>query len=214
MGVFATVAAVGVYVSRSALVTAVGSYLIVEDPLETADAIKVMAGDFPSVILEAVDLYNGGYGKWIVLAPETRPAAWDELERRGVDMPYSAERNVYAARALGVPEDAILVLGPPVQTTRQELGNLRGPLEERGIRSMIIVAIKTHTRRCRLIARELLEPHVRVIVRSSRYNDYDPSLWIRDRFFFKEAFVEYQKLLNDSFHVLGSRDGSLPHSRN
>lgn len=196
-------AAAASYAFRLRIITHLGNYLVVEDPIEKSDAVKVMAGDFPSVILEAVDLYHEGYVKAIVLSAETRPAAWDELYRRGISIPYSAEWNRSVARSLGVPLNDIWVLGPPVQTTRQELSALVGPLGERGVTSLVIVSTKPHSRRCRMIAVEVMSPGIRVRVKPSRYDDYDPARWIADRFFFKAVFTEYQKLLNDAFHILG-----------
>lgn len=191
-----------VYLFQDPVRTAVGSWLIVEDPVETADAIKVMAGDFPAVLLEAVDLYRSGEGKAIVFSPETRPAAWDELEKRGVHAPFSADLNRSSALQLGVAEEDIWVLGPPVQTSREELGVLKGLLIERGVRRLIIVATKPHTRRCRLIAREVLVPEIQVAIKPSRYDDFDPSNWIENRFYFKSVVNEYQKLVNDGLHIV------------
>ncbi|MBI2890080.1 MAG: YdcF family protein [Nitrospirae bacterium] len=200
--VLCAAAGLTLYLARGPVVRAMGRFLVVEDPIERADAIKVMAGDFPGVILEAADLYAEGYGRAIVLSGETRPAAWDELERRGLRVPYSAQLNRMTAEQLGVPAADIWVLGPPVQTTRQELTVLVGPLVERGVKSLLLVATKPHTRRCRMIAREVMEPHLRVIVRGSRYDGYDPGGWIEDRILFKSVFVEYQKLVNDALRIL------------
>ena len=52
----------------------VGKWLVVEDPLEHAQAIVVLSGRMPMRALEAAKLYNAGYAPEVWLTRSSEPA--------------------------------------------------------------------------------------------------------------------------------------------
>src|SRR5580692_7691542 len=97
----------------------VGRWLVVEDPLEKAQAIVVLSGRMPLRALEAAKLYREGYAPKVWLTHSTEPGA--TLEAMGI--PYAGE-DFYDLHVLmheGVSEGDIRLLEPPIINTADEL---------------------------------------------------------------------------------------------
>ena len=69
-----------------------GAFLAREDPLETADAIFVLAGTQMTRPLEGADLFLAGYAPRIVLTREGQEPALSVIARKGLGIPTDAER--------------------------------------------------------------------------------------------------------------------------
>jgi uncharacterized SAM-binding protein YcdF (DUF218 family) len=152
-----------------------GRWLVVNEPLEKADAILVLSGGLPERALEAARIYKQGYAKEVWLTHATEPEA--TLEKYGVG--YTGE-EVYDKRLLmheGVPESAIRVLEPPVLNTADEVnvagGELRGKLQ----RKIIIVTSKVHTRRARTTWKRVAGSDGTAIVRAASDDQFDAGRW-------------------------------------
>ena len=65
----------------------------------------------------------------------------------------------------------------------------------RGIKSLLVVTSKYHTRRAGMIFRSVLRDMVRVHAIGSPYDDYQPSRWRHTRSNAHYLMIEYQKLL-------------------
>ena len=105
-----------------------GRWLVVEDPLEKAQAIAVLSGRMPLRAMEAAKLYREGYAPEVWLTRSTEPGA--TLDAMGI--PYVGE-DFYNSRVLmheGVPADAIRVLQPPIVNTADEIAAVSAALEE------------------------------------------------------------------------------------
>src|SRR5438045_2980613 len=121
----------------------IGRWLIVEDPLEKAQAIVVLSGRMPMRAKEAARLYNAGYAPQIWLTRSVEPAA----SLQEMHVAYIGE-DFFNSRVLmheGVPSNAIQVLEPPINNTADEIVAVAGKLERERGDSVIFVTTKVHT---------------------------------------------------------------------
>lgn len=156
----------------------IGRWLVIEDPLDHAQAIAVLSGRMPIRALEAAQLYRQGYAKEIWLTHSTEPGK--SLESLGV--PYVGE-EIYNTKLLiheGVPAAAIRVLEPPILNTADEIVVLNAAVSAAALRVVIIVTTKPHTRRVRALWRALTRDHSRAIVRAASNDPYDGDHWWRN----------------------------------
>ncbi|MFQ5691527.1 MAG: YdcF family protein [Nitrospinota bacterium] len=200
-GIALGIVAGGVYAQREPILRAIGSNLVSADPLMRADAIAVLSGDTPERILEGIDLFRRGFAPRVLLTIQHGARRRQERIRAlGVEAPTRLEVNRQIALQQGVPAEAIEVL-PTVRSTRHEAEAILDYLRERGMRSVIVVTSNYHSTRARRIFRSLNrappgEGAVKVVVRPSRYGEFDPGAWWHSREQTKIVFYEYVKLLN------------------
>jgi uncharacterized SAM-binding protein YcdF (DUF218 family) len=120
--------------------------LIVEKPVERADAILVLSGS--SAYLEraqkAAEIFKTGIAPKIFLTDDGSQGGWDEREQRN---PFFAERARRELVKQGVPEDAIEILPGVVEGTRDEAVLAQKTLRERNLKSILLVTSPYHTRR-------------------------------------------------------------------
>lgn len=155
----------------------VGRWLVVEDPLNHAQAIAVLSGRMPMRALEAATLYRAGYAPEVWLTRSTEPGK--SLEAMGV--PYFGE-EYYDTKILvheGVPASAIHVLEPPILNTADEIETIQAALNTAPVHTVIIVTSKPHTRRVRALWRLLNHGQAFAIVRAASLDPYDPARWWR-----------------------------------
>jgi uncharacterized SAM-binding protein YcdF (DUF218 family) len=170
--------AVAVLVAAAVVVLlGLGRWLVVQDPLEKAQAIVVLSGRMPMRAVEAARIYGAGFATQIWLTRPGQPAA--ELQSMGIS--YAGE-EVYNARALeheGVPVSAIRVLSPAIENTADELREVSSELSKEGGSVVILVTTKAHTRRVRTLWKALDGGHNRAVVRAARDDPFDPRHWWR-----------------------------------
>jgi uncharacterized SAM-binding protein YcdF (DUF218 family) len=155
----------------------VGDWLVVQDPLDHAQAIAVLSGRMPARVLEAAKLYRAGYASEVWLTRSTEPAK--TLQAMGVEF-YGEE--YYNAKILlheGVPPAAIRVLDPPIVNTADEMITIKSALNAAPLHTVILVTSKPHTRRVRTLWRLLKHDDGRAIVRASSFDPYDAAHWWR-----------------------------------
>jgi uncharacterized SAM-binding protein YcdF (DUF218 family) len=155
----------------------VGYWLVVEVPLEKAQAIAVLSGGMPIRAVEAARLYHQGYASQIWLTRPEEPDA--SLAPMGI--PNSGE-DFFNARVLaheGVPLEAIHVLAPGINNTADEMRAIAAELARENGSVVIIVTTKAHTRRVGRIWRQLAANRGRAIVRATPSDPFDPAHWWR-----------------------------------
>lgn len=189
----------GLWMVSGPLLRAAGAFLVVDQPPRPADAIVVLSGSVPDRILEAVALYEGGYAPLIVLCREPENAGYRELRARGATLPRIYELNLSVARQLGVPESAITVLERDAGSTFTEARVVLQYLADRGVRSILLVTSKYHTRRAGTIYRHLAGGTIEIVTRPARSGGFDADAWWRDRMSIRRVLIEYQKLV--LFHL-------------
>jgi uncharacterized SAM-binding protein YcdF (DUF218 family) len=122
------------------------SFLIVESPLDKADAIVVLSGSAAYVERadEAASLFRKGVSPKILLTNDGLQGGWNETEKRN---PYFFELTRWELMRKGVPETSIEVVATPVQGTYGEAEEvLRGVLQQK-MKFILIVTSPYHTRR-------------------------------------------------------------------
>ena len=155
----------------------VGKWLVVEDPLEQADAIAVLSGQMPARALEAARVYKQGYAKHVWLTRSSEPGA----AMAQLSIPYTGEES-YEKQILlheGVPEEAIQVLDPSIVNTADEMKTIGSALRKDHQRSVIIVTSKVHTRRVKALWKRISAEDGNAIVRGVSDDPFDPSHWWR-----------------------------------
>ncbi|HEY1468672.1 MAG TPA: YdcF family protein [Candidatus Acidoferrum sp.] len=153
----------------------VGHWLVKEDPLQKADAIAVLSGNFPIRAMEAAKLYHLGYAKEIWL---THPGTHsDPLKEFGVRYPSEDDCNYKVLRKEGIPAKAIHILDASVANTADELDVISAALVDTGSQSVIVVTDKPHTRRVHTLWKEFDADRGIAIVRGVTGDSFNPSRW-------------------------------------
>lgn len=123
-----------------------GQWLVVERPLEKADAIFVLAGsaNYVERNQEAARLYNLGVAPKIILSDDHQKGGWDNEKQRN---PYFVERAKWLLMENGVPETNIVILPDRVRGTDDEAQALVDYIQTNNTRSMLLLTSAFHTRR-------------------------------------------------------------------
>jgi uncharacterized SAM-binding protein YcdF (DUF218 family) len=154
--ILAMVAVILIVASHSLWLPSVGSFLIVADPLQPADALVALTGGRERVVYGAL-LFCEGYARWFV-------ATNMPLNAPGIRSSYG-ELVRQEAIWQGVPEERILVVPGIVETTYQEAMAVERLAQEQGWRSLIVVTSPYHTRRARMAFGDVFRgADIRVVV--------------------------------------------------
>lgn len=156
----------------------VGRWLVVQDPLESANAAVVLSGRMPVRAVEAAQIYRQGYVAQVWVMRPQGPA--EQLRDLGIAYVGEEFYNQKALMALGVPSDAIRVLEKQTGNTEDELTEVARLLRQEGADKVIVVTTKPHTRRVRAIWRRLVGAQPRLIVRYASEDTYDGAHWWRN----------------------------------
>jgi uncharacterized SAM-binding protein YcdF (DUF218 family) len=152
-----------------------GSWVVVSDPLQKADAIVVFGGQLPFRAMEAAKIYRAGWAPELWLTQGDNP---EERTLRRLDIGYIGEHG-YSRRVvekLGVPREAIYILEPAVNTTEEVKAVLERLRMVRGKRA-ILVSSKAHTRRIRVTWQALAGRELEAVVRYTTEDPYEPERW-------------------------------------
>ena len=172
-----------------------GAWLVVEDPLQKADAIFVLGGTLFERPLEAVDLYHEGWAPRLLLMRQIADDGEAELRRRGVVYQREIDVQVDVLMRLGVPRAAIEILAEQ-DSTKDEADALRAVVVANRWPRVIVVTSKQHTRRARLVMnRRVAGTGAQVILRASRYDKTDVDRWWRQRGTLRFTLFETQRLI-------------------
>ncbi len=185
------VAALGVYGFFQ-----LGPFLANEDALQQADAIMVLSGTPMQRPLEAADLFLAGYAPRIVLTRQTRDGGERALVARGVPFAEDVERTRGVFLQLGIPDEAIVIPERIHRSTAAEAITLQELAARHGWRRVIIVSSKYHLRRAGFaFRRELRDTDIQIVMRSTRYEDFEPNQWWRRRADIREIVAELPRLV-------------------
>lgn len=172
--------AVGILVlSASAAFTCtfflIGRFLVVEDPIQHAEAIVILSGRMPQRALEAARLYRQGYAPQVWLTRPIEPPLLREMH-----IAYIGE-DFYNTQVLmheGVPANAVHVLEPTIKNTLDELQVVTAEAQRIGAGAIIVVTSKAHTRRVRTLWRQIA-PGRRAVIRAAATDTFEPASWWR-----------------------------------
>jgi hypothetical protein len=194
--VVAATAVVAVPSVRKQMLRMAGGWLVVSEPVSPADIIVIAADSAGAGALQAADLVHGGIASRVAVFAD--PPSGDDLEfiRRGLPYEDSAARQIRQLGSLGVTD--------VVQIDRDESGSegesqVLGPwCDQHGIRSVVFVAARDHSRRIRrVLDRDMKGRPTRVTVQAERYSSFDPDSWWETRTGIRTEIIELQKLVLD-----------------
>lgn len=115
-------------------------------PLAHADAIVMLSGSatFRERAKKTAELYHQDRSQKILLTNDNLQSGWSSREQRN---PYYYERATAELRRLGVPQQNIEVLAPPVSSTYEEALLLQRYAEVHALHSILVVTSAYHSRR-------------------------------------------------------------------
>jgi hypothetical protein len=193
---FAVAAIAAVFWIRKPILRAAGGLLVVSEPVAPADVIVIAADSAGAGALQAADLVRGGIATRVAVFAD--PPSGEDLEFIRRSLPYedSAARQVRQLGWLGVKD--------VVQIDRDEAGSegesqILGPwCDQHGVRSVVFVAARDHSRRIRrVLDRDMKGRTTRVTVQAERYSTFDPDRWWETRTGIRTEIIELQKLVLD-----------------
>jgi len=156
-------------------------WLVVEDPLERADAALVMTGDVDyERTVAAAHLMEEGYARILVLTggePWPGDSAQSLRDRAIQEGVSPAQIRVETTSA----------------STRESLVAVRPILRAEGVRSVLLVTSPYHQRRASMAARKAL-PGVRIISRPAPSARWAPKAWWASAYRRRIVMKEYLKL--------------------
>jgi uncharacterized SAM-binding protein YcdF (DUF218 family) len=166
------------FASALVLIRSMGSWLVRQDTLSSADAIVVLSGSMPFRAEEAAKVFaEGGAGEIWVSQPES-PAT--ELQKMGIHFIGEEEYNREILIKRGVPEASIHIFPNPVVNTEQEVGEIASEMKRSGVTKVIIVTSAPHTRRVKALWNRLVGAKPEAIVRAAFEDPYDANHWWRN----------------------------------
>lgn len=188
------IAAVPLLVIFALALPRAGAWLVVQDPLDKADAVYVLGGTMYERPLEAVDLYREGWAPRIMLVRQMADLGEAELVKRGIPYPREVDVQVEVLGRLGIPREAIVIIDQ-ADSTADEADHLHAVVTRDKLSRVIVVTSKQHTRRARLVMHRRLDgTGVQVIMRYSRYDRSDVDRWWARRGTLRFTLFEYQRL--------------------
>jgi len=184
------------FLLRTPVLTAAGSFLVTVDDLERADIITVLMGATPSRVVKGVELYREGYGEYLVAVRSRDFDNYALLEELGLEPPGAVDINRNIALEMGLPEDSFVILEGRADSTWEEALALREFMQENELNSVIIVTSLYHSTRAQKTFQKVLGEGYTVLSRPSPYDHFEPQEWWKERRQALQLLLEYQKMLN------------------
>jgi len=166
------------------------------DPATPADAIYVLGGARVDRWLEAAELYQAGRAPRILLSRGGTERGEMLLASRGITVPNGATsgRDILVDH-LGVPASAVEALTTPVDNTAHEAEDIAERVRREDWSHLIVITGRSATRRAGYAFQRVLGDDVRITMRDTRFDDFDPIWWWRSRASFRQTFFEFPKLM-------------------
>jgi uncharacterized SAM-binding protein YcdF (DUF218 family) len=173
---------VGLLLFRKAALVAFGEYLVDFEPLEKADLIYVLAGDFfGSRVLLGADLGSRGYAKQVLLSG----GRYGNL--------YEGDMAVDFAVQNGYPRSLFVPVRLDVSHTIDEARAMGPIFRSLGAKRILLVTSNFHSRRVALAFRLFL-PDLRFRIAAAPDKKFDPGSWWKNQPGRDLVFSEYEKM--------------------
>jgi uncharacterized SAM-binding protein YcdF (DUF218 family) len=174
-----------------------GNWLVKDEIAGQADAMVLLMGSFPPRVLQAIDIYNEGRTRRIIIVNEYR-GPYKMLTDKGVEVIGTTAQALNALVTLGIPPDSITILPGEAQSTLTEVMVTVDYLSKHPeIRSLIIVSSPSHMRRSGLIFRKAIKfsgLDVTIGYSPSKYTGFNPGQWWKSKEDIQIVLSEYLKL--------------------
>ncbi|MBV9768162.1 MAG: YdcF family protein [Bryobacterales bacterium] len=182
-------------VFRQQLLIGLGEFLVVSDPLERADVIYVLAGDFwGSRVLLGARLGSQGWAPKVIL---TGGRYKDK---------YTSDMAVDFAVQHGYRRDLFLPIRLEARSTIDEARAMKPIFQHLGAKRVLLVTSNFHSRRAALVFR-IFVPEIDFRMEGSADHVFDPNAWWNTPHDRHLLFSEYQKIIGTfavKFHLAGS----------
>lgn len=156
----------------------VGRWLICQDALRPANAIVVLSGAMPERAEEAAQIFHGGYAHEVWITHPASPAK--ELASLGIQFKGEDDYSREVLLREGVPPNDILILPGTIIDTEQEVDEITREMRNERMTTVIIVTSPQHTRRVRVLWRELAPRNLHAIVRAAYQDRFHANHWWRN----------------------------------
>lgn len=180
---------------REPVLRAAGWALVASEPVAPADVIVLTLDSGGAGALEAADLLQSGVSKRVAVF-EDPPSGEDfEFIRRGLPYENLSAKQIRQLASLGVTNVERLA---KIDGTESEGRTLPQWCDGQGLRSVVVVATKDHSRRLQRVLDRAMKGHpTQVTVQAARYSSFDPDRWWKTRGGVRTEIIELQKLLLD-----------------
>lgn len=189
------------YYGYQPFLRACASIVIIDEQPKKSDAILVLAGGDPGRAWAAADLYRSRLADYVVLTKERPLVDEERLRQHGIELVDGRGNYARVLRGFGVPEERIVDVEKETDDTFSELQEVRGLLERRKWKSLIIVTSNYHTRRTRMSARLIFGSDFEFAVVASRYGGLNPDSWWKNRGDVRTFLIEFQKLVAYTLYI-------------
>lgn len=184
------------WVVHRPLLGLVGGALVVQDPLEHADAIVVIAGGTPAREALAADLYRQGWAPRVIVSRPFTTNSIRQLTALGVRLLDLQGESRMVLEKYGVPRDHIIAIAEPARTTEPEIELVSKRAHAEGYKRVILVTSPQHTRRVKVIwNRQNRKGWIEALVVPARDSDVELEDWWRKRRSAEKVLHEYLGLV-------------------
>ncbi len=199
---FVLITLLSLYLLREPILRGAANLLIVQDPLEPADAIVVLgddnyAGDRAT---KAAELFHARWAPVVVGSGRYL-------------RPYASIADLMARDLAehGVPADAIIPFRNFASSTRGEAFAIRRLAREKRWRRLIVVTSNYHTRRTRYVFHDVIDPDIDVRVVPAYDEGFEPRIWWHSRGGRKTFFREWAAFAVAIWEAFGDNEEEPGH---
>ena len=172
------------WLTRALWLTAVGSFLVADEPAHNADAILVLAGDMDGLrVFKGGDLAKTGFAPKVYVSGP-RPVY-------GVS---EAELAIHDAVLHGFDAKLFEAIDVPSDSTEAEAAGIAPVLRARGVKTLLVVTSNYHTARAGRIWRRLAGD-MQITMIAAPDTSFRADGWWKSRNGRKTAFLEWVKTL-------------------
>jgi len=180
---------------REPVLRSLGWALVASDPVAPADAIVLTIDSGGAGALEAADLVHDGVSKRVAVFEDPPSGPDFEFIRRGLPYDNASTRQIRELAELGLTHVERIA---KIDGTHSEARALPQWADAQGLKSIVVVAAKDHSRRLRRVLGRAMKGHpTRVAVEAARYSNFDPDRWWETRAGVRTEIIELEKLLLD-----------------
>jgi uncharacterized SAM-binding protein YcdF (DUF218 family) len=182
--------------SRAYVLTAIGSWLTVDEAPTPVAMMVVSLASVRADALEVARLYHDGISGRIVLARWQDEPLDDDMRRLGVPWVPPHELAVAVLVKSGVPVEAIQVLDGTVDGLNSEITTIARFVRTSAPPSVLYVTARNHGRRAQWLLRRLLPESTTVLVHAPLADEFHPDTWWHSRTRSREVAMEYLRWAN------------------
>ena len=163
------------------ILTALGNWLVIADPLQSASCILVLGGYLPFRAMEGAAIHQAGWAPevWLTQYPPTTEER--VLAGMGIEITPECRFSSRVLQYCGVPAGAIHLLERASLDTEEEIRFAFDEMRKRQFSGpIIIVTSKTHARRVKILWKVLTGTTEGAIVRYTEEDPFRPDRWFRN----------------------------------